>query len=66
MTSTRTDIDLIIEAEVALPNRADAICDLYGALVMALGERKLDIVLKDARTMEEPIFEIARHTGVLL
>jgi len=60
------DIDLLVEAEVVLPNRAEAICRLYGALVMALGDRKLDIVLKDARTVEAPIFEIARRTGVLL
>jgi hypothetical protein len=33
---------------------------------MALGDRKLDIALKDARTVETPIFEIARRTGVLL
>jgi predicted nucleotidyltransferase len=60
------DIDLLVETDTALPNRADAICRLHGALVMALGDRKLDIVLKDARTMEAPIFEVARRTGVLL
>ncbi|MEI6067682.1 MAG: nucleotidyltransferase domain-containing protein [Methylococcaceae bacterium] len=60
------DIDLMVEVEVTLPNRADAICRLYGALFMALGDRKLDIVLKDAHTVDAPIFEIARRTGVLL
>ncbi|MFI3185644.1 MAG: nucleotidyltransferase domain-containing protein [Methylococcaceae bacterium] len=25
------DIDLMVEVEIALPNRADAICRLYGA-----------------------------------
>jgi len=60
------DIDLLVETEVALPNRADTICRLYGALVMALGDRKLDVVLKDARTTDAPIFEIARRTGVML
>ncbi len=60
------DIDLMVEAEVALPNRADAICRLYGALIMALGDRKLDIVLKDTHTVDAPIFEIARRTGILL
>ncbi len=60
------DIDLLVETEAALPNRADTICRLYGALVMTLGDRKLDIVLKDARTTDAPIFEIARRTGVML
>jgi predicted nucleotidyltransferase len=60
------DIDLLVETDVVLPNRAEAICRLYGALIMALGDRKLDIALKDARTMEAPIFEIARRTGVPL
>jgi predicted nucleotidyltransferase len=60
------DIDLMIETEETLPSRADAICRLYGALIMALGDRKLDIVLKDACTVDAPIFEIARRTGVLL
>ncbi|MDF9392791.1 nucleotidyltransferase domain-containing protein [Methylococcus capsulatus] len=60
------DIDLLIETDAVLPNRAEALCRLHGALIMALGDRKLDIVLKDARTEEAPIFEIARRTGVIL
>ncbi len=60
------DIDLMVEVDEIFPNRAEAICSLYGALIMALGDRKLDIVLKDGRTKEQPIFEIARRTGVLL
>ena len=42
------------------------ICNLYGALIMALGDRKLDIVLKDAQTVEAPIFKKARQTGIML
>ncbi|MDD2768288.1 MAG: nucleotidyltransferase domain-containing protein [Methylococcus sp.] len=60
------DIDLLIETEAVLPNRAEALCRLHGALIMAMGDRKMDILLKDARTAEAPIFEIARRTGVLL
>lgn len=44
----------------------DVICRLYGLLIMALGGRKLGIVLKDARTIDAPIFEIALRTGILL
>lgn len=60
------DIDLLIETEAMLPNRAKALCQLHGALTFALGDRKLDILLKDARTEDAPIFDIAKRTGVLL
>ena len=60
------EIDLLIETEARLPNRVEVLCRLYGALIMALGDRKLDIVLRDARTCDAPIFEIARRTGVML
>jgi predicted nucleotidyltransferase len=60
------DIDLMIETDEVFPNRARVLCQLHGALTMALGERKLDIVLKDGRTDESPIFQIARRTGLPL
>jgi len=60
------DIDLLIETEAAFPNRAKILCRLYGALIYALGDRKLDVLLKDARTRDAPIFNIAKRTGVLL
>jgi predicted nucleotidyltransferase len=60
------DIDLLIETEAAFPNRAKMLCRLYGALIFALGDRKLDVLLKDARTRDAPIFSIAKRTGVLL
>ena len=60
------DIDLLIETEATLPNRAQTLCRLHGALIYALGERKLDILLKDARTRDAPVFSIAKRTGVIL
>lgn len=60
------DIDLLIETEAVLPNRAKILCRLHGALIYALGERKLDILLKDARTRDAPVFNIAKRTGVML
>jgi hypothetical protein len=33
---------------------------------MALGERKIDIILKDANTPEAAIFNIAQRTGIAL
>lgn len=60
------DIDLLVETPHAIPSRVEALCRLEGALVMGLGERKIDVVLKDARTAEAPIFAAAKATGVLL
>ena len=60
------DIDLLFETDQALGDRAKALCQLSGALTMALGDRKIDVLLKDANTPPAPIFEIARRTGVLI
>ena len=60
------DIDLLIETEAVLPNRVEVLCRLQGALTYALGERKLDILLKDGRTRDAPVFDIAKRTGVIL
>lgn len=60
------DIDLLIETDMILPNRAEILCRIYGALILALGDRKLDIILKDGRTRDALIFKIARRTGILL
>ena len=60
------DIDLYFETNKVIENRAQAICKLQGALMWTLGDRKIDILLKDARTPENAIFKIARETGVTL
>ncbi|QLQ25666.1 MAG: nucleotidyltransferase domain-containing protein [Dechloromonas sp.] len=60
------DIDLMIETEKTLPSRVAALCRLEGGLVMRLGDRKIDIIIKDARTPEAPIHRAAREHGVLL
>lgn len=60
------DIDLFIETDEIVLNRAETICRVYGALVLVLGDRKLDILIKDARTKSAPVFEVAKRTGILL
>ena len=60
------DIDLFFETDAVLENRAKTICQLTGAITMALGDRKIDVILKDASTPPAPIFEIALRTGVPL
>lgn len=63
---TGGDIDLLCETDSQLANRAKTLCQLYGVLTLALGDRKIDIILKDANTLPAPVFEIAKRTGVLL
>ena len=60
------DIDLLFETNARLLNRAKVLCQLQGALTLALGDRKIDVLLKDANTPSAPVFEIAQRTGVLL
>lgn len=62
------DIDLLVETDEIVPNRVKtlSLCKIEGALVMALGDRKLDVLLKDARTPDVPVFEVARRQGILL
>ncbi len=40
------DIDLLFETDAQLDNRANVICELTGALTLALGDRKIDVLLK--------------------
>ena len=63
---TGGDIDLFFETDSLLSNRAKKICQLFGALIPALGDRKIDVILKDANTPPAPVFEIAKRTGILL
>jgi len=60
------DIDLFIEAQTMFDNRAEIICKLYASLIMVLGDCKIDILLKDERSADAPIFQIAKRTGILL
>ena len=60
------DIDVLFGTEHVVLNRVQAICSIQGALIRTLGDRKIDILIKDPRTPDAPIFEIARRTGVIL
>ena len=60
------DIDLLFETEHILDNRVNTIGTLYAALIRKLGDRKIDILLKDPKTPEAPVLVIARQTGIEL
>ncbi len=60
------DIDLLFETDHVVDNRATTIGALYVSLIRKLGDRKLDVILKDAATPEAPVLAIARQTGIQL
>jgi len=60
------DIDLMFETPTSLGNRSAVQGQLYVALIRQLGDRKIDILLKDADTPEAPVMRVARETGLVL
>ena len=58
------DIDLFFETPDAIDNRALAICRIQGALLSALGDRKVNILLKDARTPRRGYSKSPRKRGI--
>ena len=60
------DIDLLFETPRQLDDRVAATGQLYVTLIRHLGDRKIDVLLKDAATAEAPVMRMARETGVVL
>lgn len=60
------DIDILIETEQKLPSRVASACRLVSELQMRLGDQKIDVIIIDPETHEQPIHQIARQTGVML
>jgi predicted nucleotidyltransferase len=60
------DIDLLFETDRRISNHVATIGALYVALIRKLGDRKIDILLKDSATPPAPVLTIARQTGIQL
>jgi predicted nucleotidyltransferase len=60
------DIDLLLETDRPVVNRATTLGALYVALIRQLGDRKIDILLKDSTTRPAPVLDIARQSGIQL
>ncbi len=60
------DIDLLFETARQVDDRVATTGRLYAHLIRDLGDRKIDIVLKDASTPEASVMRVARETGVEL
>lgn len=60
------DIDLFLETDQVLENRASAAARFAARLQRKLGDRRIDILLVDPNTPTQPIHDIARAQGILL
>ncbi|QFY88706.1 nucleotidyltransferase domain-containing protein [Magnetovirga frankeli] len=60
------DIDLLFETDQLVSNRAATVGSIYVALIRQLGDRKIDILLKDSATPSAPVLEVAQQTGIQL
>ena len=60
------DIDLFVETDEHLSNRVASACRLASELQMQLGDQRIDVIIVDSETREQPIHQVARETGVLL
>jgi predicted nucleotidyltransferase len=60
------DIDLLFETARLLPSRSAALDALCVSLIRQLGDRKIDVLLKDGNTPDAPMLRVALETGIAL
>jgi uncharacterized protein len=60
------DIDLFVEADRPLPNRAATASRLAALCQIRLGDQRIDVVLVDPTSAPQPIHARARAEGLLL
>jgi len=60
------DIDLLIETGRNLESRIATECRVASELQILLGDQKIDVIIVDPETAEQPIHKIARQTGVII
>ena len=60
------DIDLLIELDHLLDDRTKAYCQLTSRLSIQLGDRQVDVLIKDPSSLPSPIYNLALQTGIVL
>ena len=65
-TARGGDIDLYIETEGTVENRASAAARFSASLQLRLGDQRIDVVLVDSHTRPQQIHEAAKEGGVQL
>lgn len=58
------DIDLLIELDSELENRASSAARFAARLQRQLGDQRIDVVISDPQTLSQPIHRIAKETGI--
>ena len=60
------DIDLLLESDQHIANKPQAIGKIYAQLIRQLGDRKIDILIKDPQSQTAAVFNMAKQHGVRL
>lgn len=60
------DIDLYVETDRVLANRARTASQLSARLQLRMGDQRIDVVLVDPQTSAQPIHQAAKEKGVAL
>lgn len=60
------DIDLLVETPQVMDSEIKTHGKIMWKFALALGDRKIDLILKDQKTRPQPIFDIAQKTGIVL
>jgi hypothetical protein len=60
------NIDLLLELDTRVPNKTQAVGQIYAQLIKKLGDRKIDILIKDPSTLPTGIYSHAKENGVPL
>ena len=57
---------MLMGLDTRVPNKTQAIGQIYAQLIKKLGDRKIDILIKDSGTQQTGIYSRAKEKGVPL
>jgi hypothetical protein len=60
------DIDLLLEADAPVANKPQVVGQIYVKLIRQLGDRKIDILIKDPNSPSAAVFDVVKQHGVRL
>lgn len=60
------DIDIYVETDEPIANRASTASRLAAALQLRLGDQRIDVILVDPNTAWQPVHSTAKESGVRL
>ena len=60
------DIDLLLEADAPVATKPQVVGQIYVKLIRQLGDRKIDILIKDPNSPAAAVFDVAKQHGIRL